>query len=129
MARLPPLRRDRHEQQHPDVRELQRPEDPHPGHPDHAADLGQPNATDPADENGARSALRGHSLGRNIYGWWDGNNPTGYTTSTTPLNDKAFNGTGRLYADADSGLLAPFFASAVDNSLPNADLLPPQCKS
>jgi hypothetical protein len=40
------------------------------------------------DETGIDSALRGHSLGRNLYGW-DSNRPQG--------NDTPFNGTGRLH--------------------------------
>jgi hypothetical protein len=60
------------------------------------------------DTNGVRSSLRGHSLGRGMYGWWDGTNP-GQTSQSYALNDKPFTGTGRLFADQASGYLNPFF--------------------
>jgi hypothetical protein len=57
----------------------------------------------PDDATGIFSALRGHSLARNLYGWTNdllpGINPnTGLAFTFSVLNDKPYNGTGRLHS-------------------------------
>src|SRR5713101_3127243 len=57
----------------------------------------------PDDSTGVYSAIRGHSLARNIYGYY-------YPTTLSPMvqaNTTAFNGTGRLHNVVPYGTLPP----------------------
>ncbi len=75
------------------------------------------------DINGTRSGLRGQSLARNMYGWWNGLNPgSDPANPDKALNDKPFTGTGRLFADAPP-YRHPFFNN------PGAGYWPPACAS
>ncbi|MFO0845990.1 MAG: hypothetical protein U0797_27015, partial [Gemmataceae bacterium] len=55
---------------------------------------------DPNSDAGVYSALRGHSLARSMYGWYDAtenqDSPAGAGNTTPVLNDKPFTGFGRL---------------------------------
>src|SRR5262245_24328622 len=86
----------------------------------------QPNDSKDDDTlRAVKSALRGQSLARNMYGWWDGLNPgTDPRTPASTLNDKPFTGTGRLYADQASGFHHTFF-----NNPGGGVYWPPACQS
>lgn len=66
--------------------------------------LGQQLYDQSDDATGVLSSLRGHSLGRNMYGWNDATTSNNNQLYYTSLNDKPFNGTGRL-SDPVAGLV------------------------
>jgi hypothetical protein len=55
------------------------------------------------DDTGVHSSLRGHSFSRNMYGWFY---PAAANSQAAPwpINDKPFNGTGRLHTGTDATL-------------------------